>query len=192
MQGRSSAAALVSVPTLVQQTSKLAGDARLVCSAGLAVCSALLSMSSWLLAAHQRRQLLCHCRPPKSRNKRVPRRSAVGLWLNLANMHHLWWCRTFAECATRRRRATRVALARTRLPVVLSALTVALTVLLVALLTVQLCWWIPGLLALHPLSAILSLLLPIVLLIAATLLLPLPSIVVVAGGLVVRLHAVHT
>jgi hypothetical protein len=44
----------VSVPTLVQQTSKLAGEARLVCSTTVTVCGALLSMSSWLLAAHQR------------------------------------------------------------------------------------------------------------------------------------------
>lgn len=174
---------------MVQQSSKLAGDARLVCSTAVTLCGALLS--GWLLAAHERRELLSHCRPPESRNQRVPRRSAVGLWLNLANMHHFWWCRTFAECAAGPRRAAGVA--RTRLPVALSALTVALTVLLVALLSVLLHWWIPGLLAaLHALRAILSLLLPIVLLVTATLLLHLLAVVVIARGLVVRLHAVHT
>lgn len=73
-------------------------------------------------------------------------------------------------------------MARTRLPVVLSALTVALTVLLMALLPVLLRRWIP-------LRAILSLLLPIALLITVTLLLPLAK-VVITRSLVVRLHAV--
>ena len=72
------------------------------------------------------------------------------------------------------------------LPVALSSLTVALTVLLQSILLHR---WIPGLLTLHSLRAILRLLLPIVLLITATLLL---AVVVVARGLVVRLHAVHT
>ena len=58
-----SAAALVSVPTLVQQTSKLAGEARLVCSTAVTVSGALLS--GWLLAAHERRQLLRHCKGPQ-------------------------------------------------------------------------------------------------------------------------------